>query len=183
MLPQLLDLNWNDVWCRQQHKDIIRNRCTSIHSSDSLARTHTNSRRMVYAADDRSNPASTTDASTNTVPYNVHGCVHTIFVQKPPNCADLIAAPWADLQITTRQAPVDLNVGPGRTSLVGSGLTRPPILRLHVRVQLLARNQHVRLQLLAHSCNCRPTTRNQHIWRLHLWLQMRLQLWACIRHL
>ena len=84
MLPPLLDLNWNDVWCRQQHKDIIRNRCTSIHSSDSLARTHTNSRRMVYAADDRSNPASTTDASTYTVPYNVHGCVHTIFV--PNRC-------------------------------------------------------------------------------------------------
>ena len=37
-------------------------------------------------------------------------------------------------------------------STLGNGLTRPPVLRLHVRLQLLARNQHVRLQLLAHSC-------------------------------
>ena len=68
-------------------------------------------------------------------------------------------------------------------STLGNGLTRPPVLRLHVRLQLLARNQHVRLQLLAHSCNCWPATRNQHIWRLHLRLQMRLQLWARIHHL
>ena len=90
MLPRGLDLNWNGVWRRQQHKDIIGNRCTSTRSSDSLARIHTKSWRMVYAADDRSNPASTTDASTYTVPYNVYGCAHTIFVPNKCLIASLV---------------------------------------------------------------------------------------------
>ena len=42
--------------------------------------------RMVYAADDCSNPASATDASTYTVPYNGPWmCAHYLCSEQMPN--------------------------------------------------------------------------------------------------